>query len=444
MSTQAEPAAAPPPKPFHLTGNFAPVADELEVHGLPVEGTLPPELAGTYLRNGPNPRSGMSPHWLVGDGMLHGVHIADGEARWYRNRYVGPGRDVAAPAPALRLHRVSSRLRHNTHVIEHAGRILALVEAGLPMEVDRELASIGLFDFDGRVDTPVAAHPKRCPVSGELHFYGYQHAPPYLTYYVADAAGTVVRREAIDIGGASYMHDFALTERHAIFFDTPVRMTSDWGGAAPMPFAWSDRHQARIVVVPRAGGAARFFDIEPGQLLHTANAYEQGGRIVIEAGRARRYDTPPFFLYRWEVDLASGRVNEQTLDDRIVEFPRIDERRVGLRHRYVYMVEMRFVDGKPAGSQLRRYDTATGASVASSLGPAQVPGECVFVPRSPGADEDDGYLLSIVYNSARGGSDLVVLDARAIDGAPIARVRLPHRVPFGFHGSFVPGPGVNR
>ncbi len=418
--------------PFHLTGNFAPVAEELEALDLPVAGALPEALDGTYVRNGPNPRSGTSPHWLVGDGMVHGVRIAGGRARWYRCRYVGPGRD--APGAGLR-----ARRRNNTHVVAHGGRILALVEAALPMELGADLGSLGLFDWDGAVDTAVTAHPKICPLTGELHFFVYQHAAPHLVYYVADARGRLVRRQEVEVGGPSFMHDFALTERHAIFFDTPARMVADWGGPAPLPFAWSDAHPARLVVVPRAGGPARAFEVAPGHLGHTANAFEEGGRLVVDGIRMPRLDAPPFVLHRWEVDLASGRVREAALDDRLVEFPRVDERRVGRRHRHVYTVELRFADGKPAGSRLRRYDTIAGTSLAADgLGAAEMPGECVHVPPHPAAAEDEGYLLSFVYDAARDGSDLVVLDARAFDGPPVARVRLPRRVPFGFHGSWIP------
>lgn len=403
-------------KPFWMTHNFAPVEREVTAFDLPVEGTLPPGLEGTYLRNGPNPRHSPSPHWLVGDGMVHGVALGEGKARWYRNRYVEG--------------------RHNTHVIEHAGRWLALVEVRRPVELDRELGTIGTFDFGGAVDTAVTAHPKRCPRTGELHFFGYQLAPPYLTYYVADAAGQVLRRQEIDVAGASYLHDFALTEHHAVFFDTPARMTSDWG-RGKLPFGWDDTHVTRIGVVPRTGGTTRWFEIASCVLSHTANAFEENGRITIDGIKMARLEMVPPSLHRWQIDLASSQVGEQVLDPRPVDFPRVDERRVGLRHRYTYVVELRLRNGVPAGSLLRRHDSATGESRACDLGLAQMPGECVLATGSDDA-EDAGWLLAFVYDADRHGSDLVVLDARDFGGPPIARVRLPQRVPFGFHGSWIP------
>lgn len=422
--------------PFHMTGNFGPVIDELVEHDLPIEGRLPPELHGTYLRNGPNPRTGASPHWLVGDGMLHGVHIADGRARWYRNRWVGPGRDAASVALGDRLR---ARRRHNTHVVEHAGRVLALVEAAIPMEIDPfDLTSVGLYDFGGAVRTPVTAHPKRCPRTGELHFFGYQHTAPHLTYYVADAAGLLIRRQEIPVEGASYLHDFALTDRYAVFFDGPARMVADWGEGLPLPFVWSDGHRPRVAVVPRTGGEVRFFDIEPCQLGHTANAYERDGCIIVEAVATRHLEGTPPLLTRWQIDLTSGSVRQQLLDDRPVEFPRIDDRLTGRPHRHVYALELHFIGGLPAGAGLRRYDTTTGVSIVAGLAPTLVAGECVHVPYGPNSAEEEAYLLAFVYDPARDASDLVILDARDFAGPPVARIRLPRRVPYGFHGSWIP------
>ncbi|HUQ06672.1 MAG TPA: carotenoid oxygenase family protein [Kofleriaceae bacterium] len=404
-------------KPFWMTHNFAPVAEEVTAFDLPVEGELPAELEGTFLRNGPNPRDGASPHWLVGSGMVHGIELGGGQARWYRNRYVEG--------------------RNNTHVIAHAGRILALVEARLPIELDRELGTIGPFDFGGAVDTAFTAHPKLCARTGELHFFGYQFGPPHITYYVADAAGRVLRRHVVEVEGASYLHDFALTEHHAVFFDTPARMTSDWG-RGKLPFEWKEGHATRIGVVPRDGsGPARWFPISTCVLSHTANAFEEDGRITIDGIKLARLDMVPPCLHRWQIDLASGEVRETVLDPRPVDFPRIDERKVGLRHRYTYVVELRLKHGAPAGSLLRRHDSVTGESRACDLGDAQMPNECVL---ATGADpaEDAGWLLAFVYDADRHGSDLVVLDAREFGAPPVARVRLPQRVPFGFHGSWVP------
>jgi carotenoid cleavage dioxygenase len=421
-------------KPFWLRSYFAPVDDEVTGEALPVVGEIPGGLCGTYLRNGPNPRSGISAHWWFGDGMLHGVHVQDGQARWYRNRYVG-----AEEADAIGGESRAKRLRGgraNTHVIEHGGRILALVESRLPSEIDERLGTVGVFDFGGQVDTPVTAHPKRCPLTGELHFFGYQPVPPYLTYYVADRTGRLLSRREVSVAGSSLMHDFAITPSYALFFDSPARMVADWG--AGFPFQWDAGHHTRVGLVPRAGGEPRWFSIASGHLGHTANASERAGKIWLDGIRYTSLDGRPQ-LYRWELDLASGTAREQPLDARAVEFPRINDGLVGLDYRYAYVVEPRdVVDQIPQTALLRKYDVANGTSAAHDFGRLQVPSECVFVPSREDAAEDDGWLLTFVYDGTRGGSDLVVLDARDVAQPPAARIRLPQRVPFGFHGSWIP------
>ena len=415
-----------------MSGNFAPVAVERTSTDLPVEGELPGELDGCYVRNGPNPRSGTSPHWLVGDGMVHGVAISGGRARWYRNRYVGAPAEPRGPGP-----RRLGRGRNNTHVIEHAGRLLALVEADLPLELDAELTTIGPFDFSGAITGPVTAHPKRCPRTGELHFFGYQFEAPHLVYYVADAHGRVTARRTIDVDGASYLHDFALTEHHAIFFDTPARMIADWGSGVPMPFRWEDDRPTRIAVVPRDSGAVRWFEAAPCVLGHVANGFERDGRIAVDGIRYSKLDVPPPVFNRWEIDLrpvVSSR-HHSTITPSSFRASMIA---TSAGHT---ATPIRSSCGSSAASRPARCCGATTPSPAPARraisGAAQMPGECAVVGWGAA---DDAWLLTFVYDAGRGVSDLVVLDAREL--AVVARVRLPERVPFGFHGSWVPSSGT--
>ena len=59
------------------------------------------------------------------------------------------------------------------------------------------------------------------------------------------------------------------------------------------------------------------------------------------------------------------------------------------------------------------------------------------MPRSDTSDEDDGYVLVLAYDQAKDTSNFHILDARNIDGEPLAVVHLPHRIPYGFHGNWV-------
>jgi carotenoid cleavage dioxygenase len=325
-----------------------PVPDEITAHDLPVAGTLPPQLNGVYLRNGPNPRPGSARHFMAGDGMVHGVRLEGGRATWYRNRYVKTRREAGIRGGAS----------SNTHVFAHAGRILSFVEVALPIELDRLLETVGPVDFGG-VDTAFTAQGKIDRATGELLAFGYQFASPHLVFYRIDRVGQLVERRAIGMGTPCLMHDFAVTERHAIFFDTPTVMMQDWG-AGGLPFRWQDGRGTRIGVVPRQGGAARWFEVPACQLSHTANAFECDGGVVVDGIRTERFladmAADPPTLYRWEIDLTRGGVTEAAIDHHPVEFLRVDDRLNGRPYRFAYTVEFREFGpaGLPGSSLLRR------------------------------------------------------------------------------------------
>lgn len=453
---------------FYLEGNFAPVRDETTAYDLPVEGAIPAALEGRYLRNGPNPTGPDPGHWFFGEGMLHGVELTGGRATWYRNRYVRTpsfeaGKHIVGESGMLDL---EANLA-NTHVVAHGGKILALVENTLPTEVTRELDTVGTYDYGGKLTTAMTAHPKRCPVTGELHFFGYGVFPPLLTYHRADAAGNLVQSEEITVPGPTMIHDFAITEHSVVFMDLPVVCDPMLLMQKTMPYRWSDDYGARIGIMARTRGAGgvpqtgrgagdaprwdsgdadvKWFEIEPCYVFHPLNAAErQPGHLEIDVARYPHLwrdlqdAFEPTTLHRWTVDVAAGTVKEETLDDRSVEFPRVDERKVGQPARFGYAVHTRpGPDGFAMETNLVKYDLASGTTEEHNFGPGCVPGEGVFVPASADAGEDDGYVLAYVYDAARDGSDLVILDASDFAATPVAKVQLPQRVPFGFHGSWV-------
>lgn len=431
---------------FFQQGNYAPVPDELTEYTLPVEGAIPPELDGWYLRNGPNPREATG-HWFTGDGMIHGVRIEDGAAKWYRNRWVRTDSFID-PFPLYREDgtRDLRAAVANTHVVNHAGKTLALVESSLPYEITNELETVGCYDFGGKLVDSMTAHPKICPTTGELHFFGYGSIfAPHVTYHRADANGELIINRPVEVQALTMMHDFALTASHVIFMDLPIVFNLDIAikGEGDMPYRWDDNYGARLGVLRRDDpfGEIRWYDIDPCYVFHVANAHESadGKSIVLQAVRYPELwrDNGGFnasaVLWSWTIDLQSGAVSERQLDDRAVEFPRIDDRLAGLPARYSVSV---------GDACLVRNDLTTGSAVEHRFGTGLVPGgpgEAVFVPSNSGpADESNGWYLAYVYDAARDGSDLVILDASDFAGKPVARIQLPRRVPYGFHGNWIP------
>lgn len=438
-------------EPLYLRGHFAPVVDESETWDLPVTGALPTELAGRYVRNGPNPRPGeRTGHWFTGPGMLHGVRLAGGRAEWYRNRWVRTRRFDGAPPERPDGSRDFAYTNANTHLVECNGTLLALGEGGLPYQVTRELETVGPVDFGGRLRTAMTAHPKTDPVTGELHFFGYSATPPYVTYHRLSADGELDHSRKIDVPGPTMMHDFAITEHHVVWLDLPMVVDPALLGTG-MPVRWDDGYGARLGVMRRGvEEPVRWYDIDPCYVFHVGNAREDDrGRIVLDAvrhspaglaatwseigGAGPRPDAAGGAptLYRWTLDPADGAVRAQQLDDLAVEFPTLDEQRVGRGHRYLYAVSA------AAGATVVRYDAVTGERQRHELGADRSVGEAVFVPAADARAEDEGWLIAVVTDHAATGSDLVVLDATDVSGPAVATVRLPRAVPAGFHGSWI-------
>ena len=460
----------PDPNRF-LRGPFAPVEEEITAFGLPVTGTLPAGLNGRYLRNGPNTLGLEDPgyrfcegHWFLGPGMVHGVRLRDGKAEWYRNRWVRS--QLLAEAmdekwPAGPVHN-NADFAANTHIIAHAGRYLATVEAGpLPYELSGELDTVGPCDFAGTLPGGFAAHTRLDRRTGELHAIAYYWAWDHVQHVIIGADGTVARTTGIPVADGPMMHDFALTGKYVVLLDLPVTFSLDAVSAGlKLPYTWNPAHQARVGLLPRAGTAAgvRWFEVDPCWVFHTLNAYDDGGRVVVDLVRyAGAYDVStltgpgPLTLDRWIIDPAAGKVTQQRLDDRPQEFPRTDERVTGQPHRYGYSAVIGAVGRATVSASgdfadeafsnaLLKHDLAAGTVQAHEFGHDATAGEAVFAPAAPGAAEDDGYVMAYIHNPGRGAADLVILAAQDFAAEPVARVHLPARIPLGFHGSWIPDP----
>ncbi len=472
----AGPARAPE-NPY-LQGAFAPVDLEQDAELRPVEGEIPPDLCGVFLRNGPNPV--LPPrgryHWFDGDGMVHAVAFRDGQAR-YRNRWL-PTEGLAAERAAGRslwpgyMERPDPSAppgagsdgwlkdTANTDLVFHAGRVLALwYQCGLPYGLDPEtLVCTGPETFGGRLPRSVSAHAKVDPVTGELVFFDYATRAPYLTHAVVSADGRTLSCVDVDLPAPRLPHDMAITERYSVLMDLPLFWDPSLLPRGIHRLGYHDDLPSRFAVLPRHGGPddVRWFEAEPGYIYHVVNAWEEDEAIVMVACKVvdpgMRHTPVPegplgkmlatlrldARLHRWRFDLRTGQTREEPLDDRNAEFPSVDNRVLGRRGRYGYLVRIAdtptlLFDG------LIRVDLETGAQTVHALEPGWYASEAHFAPRAAGADEDDGYLVTIVTNAAGTASEARVLDARQLDAAPVARLPLPARVPIGFHACWVEG-----
>jgi carotenoid cleavage dioxygenase-like enzyme len=440
---------APSPLVLPTPVNHHPVRREVTGTVLEVTGRLPAELTGCLARIGPNPlRPSTGQHAFAGEGMIHGVRLRDGQALWYRNRWVRSGAvsrslaELPLPGPC---HGVSDNA--NANLIQHAGRILALGEAGvLPVELDDELNSLARFDFDATLAHGFTAHPQQDPVTGELFGVAYYHELSYVEHIVVAADGRVRRCVPIEVTGNPMMHSVALTSRHTVLFDLPVIFDAGEAAAGSrFPYTWAKDRPARLGLLPREGSAARWVELDPCFVFHPVNAFESGDECVIDVirhdrvfDRVRRApgESVPS-MWRWRVSAECGVVACDQLSDFPQEFPAIDERRRTMPYRYAYTVAMRGGGAVCGGSALLKHDLVSGETQVRDFGPSCETGEMTFVPRHALSAEDDGWLLGYVFDQRTCRSRLVVLDAQDFTGPPVAQVGLPVRVPTGFHTTWL-------
>lgn len=460
--------------PF-LRDGWAPLGQELDIDRVEVvQGAVPESLRGTYLRNGPDQR--FEPrgryHPFDGDGMLHGFRFEGGRVS-YRNRWIRTARfeleskhgralfgglaDMTATDPVAGH---TSLNPANINVIRHAGRTLALWEAGLPYEVDPiSLETKGRFDYDGGLFHPMGearlpgvmtAHPRADPLTGELVAFANSPLPPNLLYHVVDPQGRLVRTEALELPFPAMIHDFAITERYAIWPVFPAVYRLERVATHGSPLSWEPEQGGHFAVMPRDGGNddVRFFETDPCYVFHLANAYEESDELVVdthpfarlpeavEVGATEGELDPPR-LVRFRLDLASGSVRRETLGERSSDFPRVHPDRALRKHRHIWSLGD-VVPGLGDGGfqSILHYDLERGSEEARVFPGRDFASEPAFVPT--GEAEDDGVLLTIVWRAEEDRSDLLILDARDVTGEPVATLALPHRIPAGFHGNWLP------
>jgi carotenoid cleavage dioxygenase len=464
--------------PYFFTGNYASLTEEYDIPALDIEGALPTELSGSLYRVGPNPQyvpRDNNYHWFSGDGMVHAFHIDKGRVS-YSNRWTrtpkwqlehaagralfGTFGNPATSAPEAQGRNGGTA---NTSMLWHGQRLFALEESHQPFELDAHtLASKGHQSFGDRVTSRCTAHPKVDPESGDLHFFAYSPdgpCSPTMLYGVMDKDCKVTRLQSFTAPYTSMTHDFMVTRRHVLFPVTPLtlnverdaRQATIGVGDRPADPCWR-------AAAGRGTDTPRWFDTDACHVFHVMNAWDDGTTIVAYVMQS---DTAPGLpdaegwpgdpdamaarLCRWTFDLdgTGTEFRREYLDDLVAEFPRIDERYTGQRNRYGFYTchatpRARDNSESVLYDSLARFDFDTGERSMHTLPHGDVVSEPVFVPRVTDAAEGDGWLLSVAWREREKRSDLLVFDAMDLETGPVAIAHLPHRVPFGFHGTWRP------
>lgn len=432
-------------------GNFAPVTDECSALDLEVTGRIPAGLDGQYVRTGSNALAGTDPRQPnrpADAGMVHGTRLGSGRALGYRNRWIRPPsipqpieRDVLVPAGD-----------GSAALFLHAGSLYATAELGLPCLLSNRLETLGLCDFGAPLPAGAAPHARHDPRSGELHVLSYHFEPPYVRHHRIDSRGQLLESRQLPWQRPSMVHDFGLLDSHLVVFDLPVLFSEDaLLDGQPLPYRWFPTAGARIGLVPRNGPAddAEWFELDPCWVTHLAGVRREGNRIVIDAivasariepGRAGETEGA-CRLGRFTLDRSRNAALLETLDNDPQEQPMRDDRLPYGDGRWLWTTAQdQDADGfLPAGCCLYRHDLVTGERAEVWMPERGLCGEVTFVPADERAPEGKGWLVGYVWQPEDDRSELLVLDAMQPEAAPLARVSLPQRVPFGTHGCWLPG-----
>ncbi|MGI9615097.1 MAG: carotenoid oxygenase family protein [Acidimicrobiales bacterium] len=475
-----EPGLPPDDDHPYRTGVWRPQHREYDAWDMDVEGTIPEDLSGVYLRNTENPL--FEPirryHPFDGDSMLHAISFGNGEAS-YANRFVRTDAFLAEqeakqslwagitehPSIALADHgwgaRTMMKDNASTDVVVHGGKALAsFYQCGELYALDpRTLDDLGKSTWGGRFPAEgVSAHTKVDEHTGELLFFNYGTEAPYMHYGVVSREGELTTYVDIPLPGPRLPHDMAFTENWSILNDLPLF----WDPEALAEGKYSNRFHrdmpSRFALIPRHGATdhIRWFEADATFVLHWINAYEDGDEVVLDGffqhnptargvpraeGQLKGFETLDLNVldirpHRWRFNLKTGTTTEEGLSDRICEFGMINGRHAGRRHRYSYNALA--TDGIFAFNGLVKHDIDSGDEETVHFDDGVFISETIMAPRDGSAAEDDGYLVTFSSDMVNDISECLILDAAAPSDGPVARIRLPERIASGTHSTWAP------
>jgi len=461
-----------------LLGGYAPVETEIVARDLEITGEIPSDITGAYVRNGPNPR--YQPrgryHIFDGDGMLHSASFEDGQVT-YRNRWIetegfrDEGEAGAAIWPGL-MEMPDRDLpkgwgshhwlkdASNTDIVPFNGRLLTtFYQCGIPYLIDAEtLETEGPLDTDTLKIRQVSAHSRTDLETGEFIFFDYDVTPPYMTYGVLSADGSLKHFTDIDLPGPRLPHDMAITPNYSVLMDLSMFWDPELLDRGIHKVTFYPDIPTRFAVLPRFGGNddIQWFEADPTYIYHVINCWEAGDELVLDVCRMRTPAPPEEKLrggpyaaliawanldaqhYRYRFNLKTGETKEGALDDQFIEFPTINQTYQGRKTRKSWSAYV------PQGEPLRLggivgFDAETRTRDEFHYGPNVYASEPSFAPRDGAEGETDGYVMTFVADMNRdGASELHIFDPNNIADGPVTLVALPQRVPVGFHACWTP------
>ncbi len=457
----------------YLEGVFAPLDVEYDISDCEVIGEIPLALQGTLFKIGPNPQYIYSQnyHMFDGDGMVHVLTFNNGKVsylnRWVRTQKFLKEREVSHAIYAGfrdkedKLKQIQMGLFSDTvniNVINHANKLLVANEGNDIYQIDTKINTLNKFKFNDEL-SGMTAHPRICPQTGDLIMYTYLSrdiiTSNLIKYFVANSDGHVIHKENIEVPYKSLLHDFAIAGDYVIFPVFPLTCNIGRLFSGGNIFEWEPQRGCDFGIMPRFGTNEECIWIhqdEPGLAIHIVSAYQNGDFLIMDACYSdnipngadgftpNKEEVFPAYLTRWIFDIPNKKIISKTrVDDKPCEFPKIDERYTGKIYIHIYVASTLHSNWYGHDfDAITHYDISNNTKQVHDFGVDSTAFEPIFVPRSANSPEGDGFLLTYVYRKSEDRSDLVILDAFHVDKEPLAVIKLPHRVPFTFHGTWVP------
>ena len=451
-----------------------------------IEGVIPKDLEGTFLRNGPGrlDLGGESiGHWFDGDGMIAATTFTNGKAH-FKNRYIRTqkyideteqgyysyrGMGTLYPGgPLKNIFRKPGNLA-NTSLVWHGNKLLALWEGGKPHEIDPMfLSTKGIYDYDKglKLGDAFSAHGKVNAKTGQYINFGITatgiglNGPKFgLNIFKISPNGHLVQRAVVDVDRFCFCHDFAMTENYAIFFVSSIVYKDAFSaliGTKAMKecLDFDARLPAGVVVVDlNTLLPVERFELEPSAIVHFSNSFERKDELIIDGMKFTDFEVnkqlsnvhrEDFKLTlgaytRYRINLRKGKIREEAISDKAVgcEFPQWDQRFTGQETTMTFAGASTNNGYDGFFNSIQKVDFKRDKVDIHQFDPGQYNGEPFFVPKNQKAKEGEGYLLSYVYDANVDKSHVVVLDAKDIS-KQYAKINFKHHIPQGFHGWYIP------
>ena len=455
-----------------------------------VKGSIPKQISGTFYRNGPGrlERGGRWVHHpFDGDGMIAAFKFDNGKIK-LTNRFVrtkewkeeeksqkflyrgvfGTQKEggLLANAFDIRLKNIA-----NTHVIKLGNDLLALWEASSPYSLNPiTLETNGISDLNGvlKKGEAFSAHPRFDPghhKKERIVTFGVNTGPKSTIRLMefsneGEKAGSLLSDRKDSFNGFAFLHDFAITPNWAIFLQNAISFN-------PLPFLLGQKGAAQclaskpdgnpqFLLIPRdcgkfAGAPPKTVNAPKGFVFHHLNAWEENEKINVESifyddfpsigpdDNFRKIDfdlLPEGILKRCEINPNKNTFNCSTLSKQCCEFAMVNPYFEGLKSRFSWMATAENKEGNGPLQAIKKFDSLKEEEISWSAAPRGFVSEPIFITSQKSkSEEDNGWVVVLVWNSIRSGTDLILLDSK--DLTEIAILEVPISIPHGLHGSWV-------